>query len=132
MVIDDTYNANPTSTAAAVAVLASVQGRKIMVLGDMGELGDTGVALHAAIGQQAASQGVDALYTLGTLSTAASQAFGEMLGHAPLHFTALADLLTVLEQDLQPGTTVLVKGSRSARMERVVDALTMGIMQEAA
>ena len=131
MVIDDTYNANPTSTAAAVTVLASVQGRKIMVLGDMGELGDTGLALHAAIGEQAAMQGVDALFTLGNLSAAASQAFAQVKGGVAQHFGDLTDLLTVLGQTLQPETTVLVKGSRSARMERVVEALTVTTMQEA-
>lgn len=128
LVIDDTYNANPTSTAAAVAVLAGLNGRKIMVLGDMGELGNTGEQLHAAIGQQAAAAGIDALYTLGRLSANASQAFGK-----PEHaFTDLDTLLAALEQDLQPGTSVLVKGSRSARMERVVDALTATAVREAA
>lgn len=131
MVIDDTYNANPTSTAAAVTVLAGVQGRKIMILGDMGELGDAGLVLHAAIGEQAAMQGVDALFTLGNLSAAASQAFAQAKGGVAQHFGDLTDLLTVLGQTLQPGTTVLVKGSRSARMERVVEALTVTTMQEA-
>ncbi len=76
-VIDDTYNANPSSTAAAVAVLAGLHGRKILVLGDMGELGNTGEQLHAAIGQQAAAAGIDALYSLGKLSATASAAFGK-------------------------------------------------------
>jgi UDP-N-acetylmuramoyl-tripeptide--D-alanyl-D-alanine ligase len=129
MVIDDTYNANPTSTAAAVDVLAGLNGRKILVLGDMGELGETGEQLHVAIGQQAAGMGIDALYTLGALSAAAGKAFGTT-GHA---FMELDALLETLEQDLRPGTNVLVKGSRSSRMERVVDALTAGAaVQEAA
>ncbi|HRJ51663.1 MAG TPA: UDP-N-acetylmuramoyl-tripeptide--D-alanyl-D-alanine ligase [Candidatus Thiothrix moscowensis] len=128
MVIDDTYNANPTSTAAAVAVLAGLSGRKIMVLGDMGELGNTGEQLHAAIGQQAAAAGIDGLYTLGRLSANASQTFGK----PDYAFTDLDTLLAALEQDLQPGTNVLVKGSRSARMERVVDALTAVAVREAA
>ena len=120
LVIDDTYNANPSSTAAAVDVLAQQHGKKVLVLGDMGELGTTGEILHAGIGKQAASAGIDALYTLGKLSAAASEAFG-----TPEHaFTELGNLLDALHQHLLPGTTVLVKGSRSARMERVVEALT--------
>jgi UDP-N-acetylmuramoyl-tripeptide--D-alanyl-D-alanine ligase len=128
LVVDDTYNANPTSTAAAVDVLAGLGGKKILVLGDMGELGDTGVQLHAAIGQQAAAAGIDAVYTLGVLSAEASRAFGQR-GHA---FTDLDVLLAALEQDLSVGTSVLVKGSRSSRMERVVEALTAGAVREAA
>lgn len=128
LVIDDTYNANPSSTAAAVAVLAGLHGRKVMVLGDMGELGDGGEQLHTAIGQQAAAAGIDALYTLGNLSANASRAFGK----PQLAFTELDSLLAELEQDLQPGTNVLVKGSRAARMERVVDALTGVAVKEAA
>lgn len=126
-VIDDTYNANPTSTAAAVEVLASFKGKKIMVLGDMGELGEVGEQLHAAIGLQAKQLGIDTLYTLGKLSAQASQAFGAQAQA----FMDLQDLLTALRQDLQPNTTVLVKGSRSARMERVVEALTTTTGQEA-
>ncbi len=128
LVVDDTYNANPTSTAAAVDVLAGLHGKKILVLGDMGELGDTGTQLHAVLGQKAAEAGIDAVYTLGTLSAGASQAFGQQ-GHA---FTELDSLLAELEQDLQPGTNVLVKGSRASRMERVVDALTASAVREAA
>jgi UDP-N-acetylmuramoyl-tripeptide--D-alanyl-D-alanine ligase len=127
-VIDDTYNANPSSTAAAVGVLAGLQGRKILVLGDMGELGNTGEQLHTAIGHQAAAAGIDALYTLGKLSANASVAFGQ----PQRAFNDLEALLASLDEDLQPGDTVLVKGSRSARMERVVDALTTVIVKEAA
>ena len=128
LVIDDTYNANPTSTAAAVNVLAGLKGQRVMVLGDMGELGETGEQLHAAIGQQAAALGVDEMYTLGSLSAAASAAFGAK-GYA---FNALESLLAAAQPALHAGTHVLVKGSRSARMERVVDALTAVAVQEAA
>lgn len=128
LVIDDTYNANPSSTAAAVDVLASFQGRKVLVLGDMGELGETGGQLHEAIGKQAAAAGIDALYSLGTLSAGASRAFGV----AGQGFMVLDALLAALQSDLQAGTVVLVKGSRSARMERVVDALTAQAVKEAA
>ncbi|MEB4592101.1 UDP-N-acetylmuramoyl-tripeptide--D-alanyl-D-alanine ligase [Candidatus Thiothrix sp. Deng01] len=128
MVIDDTYNANPTSTAAAVEVLAGMHGDKILVLGDMGELGENGAQLHADIGLQAAKAGIGAVYTLGDLSANASAAFGR----PELAFHALEPLLAALENDLQHGANVLVKGSRSARMERVVDALTATAVKEAA
>lgn len=111
-----------------MGVLAGLQGRKILVLGDMGELGNTGEQLHTAIGHQAAAAGIDALYTLGKLSANASVAFGQ----PQRAFNDLEALLASLDEDLQPGDTVLVKGSRSARMERVVDALTTVIVKEAA
>jgi UDP-N-acetylmuramoyl-tripeptide--D-alanyl-D-alanine ligase len=127
-VIDDTYNANPSSTAAAVEVLAGLAGKKILVLGDMGELGQTGEQLHAAIGQQAVQAGIDELFTLGALSAHASAAFGET---AQAHYE-LEPLLAALETRLQPGAQVLVKGSRAMRMERVVDALTVAAVREVA
>lgn len=119
LVIDDTYNANPSSTAAAIAVLAEQQGKRILVLGDMAELGDTDEQLHFELGQLAKSVGIDELYSLGRLSAAASQAFGK----GAQAFQDLTALLTALTSHLTPNTQVLVKGSRSARMERVVDAL---------
>lgn len=127
LVIDDTYNANPTSTAAAVDVLAGLNGIKILVLGDMGELGNTGEQLHAAIGKQAADAGIDAIYTLGKLSAGASEAFGTPENA----FTDLDALLAAITRDLQAGANVLVKGSRASRMERVVDALTAEVAREA-
>ncbi|MFN3785558.1 MAG: UDP-N-acetylmuramoyl-tripeptide--D-alanyl-D-alanine ligase [Thiothrix sp.] len=128
LVIDDTYNANPSSTAAAVGVLAGMPGKKVLVLGDMGELGAHSAALHAEIGRQAAQAGIDALYTLGALSAHASHAFGTP--HQA--YQDLSTLLVTLRTVLQPETTVLVKGSRSARMERVVEALTATAKQEVA
>lgn len=119
LVIDDTYNANPSSTVAAIAVLTEQQGRKILILGDMAELGNTGEQLHFELGQLAKSAGIDELYSLGRLSAATSQAFGT----GAQAFQSLTDLLAALEPSLTPDTQVLVKGSRSARMERVVDAL---------
>lgn len=119
LVIDDTYNANPSSTVAAIAVLAEQKGRKILILGDMAELGNTGEELHFELGRLAKSAGVDELYSLGRLSAAASQAFGT----GAQAFQSLTDLLAALESSLTPDTQVLVKGSRSARMERVADAL---------
>ncbi|MEW6314097.1 MAG: UDP-N-acetylmuramoyl-tripeptide--D-alanyl-D-alanine ligase [Pseudomonadota bacterium] len=119
-VIDDTYNANPDSVQAAINVLAKTVGRKILVLGDMGELGEEGEALHVAIGETAYRAGVDELYTLGELSASAARRFG-----ARAHpYREPGTLLDELRAALRPGDTVLVKGSRFMRMERVVDALT--------
>lgn len=114
--IDDTYNANPGSVRAAIAVLAGLPGRKLLVLGDMGELGENARALHGEIGAAAKAAGIDLLFTLGDLSAAATQAFGE----GGRHFEYIEDLLHDIENLLAPEVTVLVKGSRFMRMERVV------------
>ena len=114
--IDDTYNANPGSVRAAIAVLAGLPGKKMLVLGDMGELGKNACALHVEIGAAAKAAGIDLLFTLGDLSAAAAQAFGE----GGRHFEYIEDLLHEIENRLAPGVTVLVKGSRFMRMERVV------------
>ena len=114
--IDDTYNANPDSALAALAVLASGPGRKILVLGDMGELGEDAAALHAEIGRAARVAQVDQLLALGEMSAAAVQAFGA----GAMHFERIEELLAELENRLDAGVTVLVKGSRFMRMERVV------------
>jgi UDP-N-acetylmuramoyl-tripeptide--D-alanyl-D-alanine ligase len=116
--IDDTYNANPDSVKAAISVLSQQLGRKILVLGDMGELGDASAALHAEVGLAARQSGVDQLLTLGELSKAAAQAFGS----GALHYERIQELLADLENELAPNVTVLVKGSRTMKMERVVDS----------
>jgi len=114
--IDDTYNANPESVQAAIAVLAQAPGRKLLVLGDMGELGAGAPALHAESGLLAREAGIDQLFTLGELSAHASQAFGA----GARHFSRIEDLLAEIENALSPGATMLVKGSRFMQMERVV------------
>lgn len=114
--IDDTYNANAGSVRAAIAVLAGMSGKKVLVLGDMGELGENARALHAEIGAAARAAGIDLLFTLGDLSAAAAQAFGE----GGRHFEYIEDLLHDVENLLAPEVTVLVKGSRFMQMERVV------------
>ncbi|MBW8457424.1 MAG: UDP-N-acetylmuramoyl-tripeptide--D-alanyl-D-alanine ligase [Thiobacillus sp.] len=116
--LDDTYNANPDSVKAALAVLAQQPGRKVLVLGDMGELGADAVAMHAQIGQAARAAGVDRLLALGDLSTETVAAFGA----GAMHFERIQELLAELENELAPGTTVLVKGSRFMQMERVVQS----------
>ncbi len=120
--IDDSYNANPDSVRAAIAVLARMAGTKVLVLGDMGELGPQAAALHAEVGALARAAGIDRLLTLGELSAQASQAFGA----GARHFPRIEELLAEIENAFAPGVTVLVKGSRFMQMERVVNALATG------
>ena len=123
--IDDTYNANPTSMAAAIDVLAELPGERWLVVGDMGELGAEAAALHAEMGAHARVRGVDRLYACGTLSAAAVDAFG---GDAR-HFADQGELIDGLLGDLgacKAPPTLLIKGSRRMAMERVVAALKQG------
>ncbi|RKP48509.1 UDP-N-acetylmuramoyl-tripeptide--D-alanyl-D-alanine ligase [Pararobbsia silviterrae] len=127
-VIDDTYNANPDSMRAAIDVLAAQSGRRAIVIGDMGEVGDHATAFHREIGAYARERGIDALFALGEETRESVRAFGE---HA-VHCDSVDGLIAALsawpgvdagrqhEQD-----TILVKGSRFMRMERVVRALTL-------
>ena len=117
--IDDTYNANPDSVKAAIAVLANAAGAKWLVLGDMGELGDQGPAFHREIGEYARAAGVDRLLAVGELATHAVAAFGA----GGKHYADQVSLVHELNATLERGTTVLVKGSRFMAMERVVEGL---------
>ncbi|MDO8788688.1 MAG: UDP-N-acetylmuramoyl-tripeptide--D-alanyl-D-alanine ligase [Sulfuritalea sp.] len=119
LIVDDSYNANPDSMRAAIDVLASVPGKCIFVMGDMGEAGDAAGQFHDEIGGYAKSHGVDRLFCLGDLSAAAAHNFGE----GGWHFPRVGDLIKALLAELEPQTTVLVKGSRFMRMERVVEAI---------
>ena len=114
--IDDTYNANPASLHAAISVLAQAGGKRVLVLGDMGELGDNAAAFHAEIGSAARQAGIEKLYALGSLSRNAVSEFG----NGAQHFEQIEALQDVLEKELDGNTTVLVKGSRFMKMERVV------------
>ncbi len=118
-VIDDSYNANPDSVRAAIDVLASTPGRKVLVLGDMGEIGRTSAQLHDEIGGYAKSKGVDLLFALGDAAAVAARNFGD----GGQHFKSPEALVQALVPLLDAGTVVLVKGSRFMRMERVADAL---------
>ena len=120
IVLDDTYNANPDSVIAAIAVLAQAPGRKLLVLGDMGEVGANGAAFHAEIGRHARAGGIDRLLLIGALSAHTAAAFGA----GAEHYSDIDALLAALSLELRDGATVLVKGSRFMRMERVVRALT--------
>lgn len=119
--IDDTYNANPGSVRAAIAVLAGMPGKKVLVLGDMGELGENARAMHGEIGAAAKAAGIDLLFTLGDLSASAALAFGA----GGRHFEYIEDLLHDIENLLAPEVTVLVKGSRFMQMERVVKSFEL-------
>lgn len=118
-ILDDTYNANPDSVRAGIDVLASTIGKKILVLGDMGEIGEGSHQCHDEIGGYAKSQGVDRLYALGEASAQAVRNFGE----GGRHFCNIDKLIAAVQKELAADTTVLVKGSRFMRMERVADAL---------
>ena len=117
--IDDTYNANPDSVKAAIAVLANAAGAKWLVLGDMGELGDQGPAFHREIGEYARAAGVDRLLAVGELATHAVAAFGA----GGKHYADQVSLIHELNALLERGTTVLIKGSPFMKMERVVEGL---------
>ena len=118
-VIDDTYNANPESLRAGLAVLCAKPAPRWLVLGDMAELGPEAAAFHAGAGREARRHGVERLLATGSLAVEAAHAFG---GGAT-HFEDCRALVERLREELPEGATVLVKGSRSMAMERVVDAL---------
>jgi UDP-N-acetylmuramoyl-tripeptide--D-alanyl-D-alanine ligase len=117
--IDDSYNANPGSVGAAIDTLALASGERWLVLGDMAELGPDARALHEGIGARAKAAGIERLFAVGPLSTAAVRAFGA----SGEHHADKAALAASLERQLHAGITCLVKGSRSAGMEQVVSAL---------
>jgi UDP-N-acetylmuramoyl-tripeptide--D-alanyl-D-alanine ligase len=117
-VIDDTYNANPTSMCAAVDILAGFSGRTVLVLGDIGELGEWAEQGHRDVGEYARGK-VSALYAVGPLMAHAVNAFGEQAWH----FSTQAELIKALEAEQDTNTTILIKGSRSAAMENIVAAL---------
>lgn len=121
-VIDDTYNANPASMKAAIDVLAANAGKQILVLGDMGELGQDDARMHAEVGTYAKEQGIDALLALGELSTHMVRTFGA----GARHFDSPEALAGVLSEMMDQDTVVLVKGSRFMKMERVVALVTQG------
>ncbi|AGK46055.1 UDP-N-acetylmuramoyl-tripeptide--D-alanyl-D-alanine ligase family protein [Burkholderia thailandensis MSMB121] len=118
--IDDTYNANPDSMRAAIDVLAAQSAPRVLVIGEMGEVGDEGPAFHREIGAYARERGIDALFALGAATLPACEAYGA----AARHFVDAAALVAALvAANFGAHATLLVKGSRFMKMERVVDAL---------
>jgi UDP-N-acetylmuramoyl-tripeptide--D-alanyl-D-alanine ligase len=126
-VIDDTYNANPDSVKAAIDVLAQAPAPRVLVLGDMGEVGSEGRKFHEEIGAYARGRGIDHLLTLGELAGSASNAFGARARH----YDSVETLNDAASSVVTPASTVLVKGSRFMRMERVVQRLAVDAVQEA-
>ncbi len=122
-IFDDSYNANPGSVQAAGEFLATLDGETWLVLGDMFELGDEAENLHARLGETLADCGIDRLLTLGDLSRHTASAFGDG-GQA---FQSVDKLNSALTDAIHAEVTVLVKGSRGMRMERVVEALSAGV-----
>ncbi len=123
--IDDSYNANPDSLDAAVAVVRELTrgggpGRGIVVLGDFGELGPDSERIHRDMGHAVRAAGITLLFTVGPLSAAAAEGFGE----GARGFADQPSLIDALGVELQPGDVVLVKGSRASGMDRIADALS--------
>jgi UDP-N-acetylmuramoyl-tripeptide--D-alanyl-D-alanine ligase len=117
--IDDSYNANPASMEAAIACLAALPAPRWLVMGDMAELGEAQRALHYGVGERARHAGIERLYATGPLSRAAAEAFGP----EARWFDGVDPLVEALDRELDASVTLLVKASRSARLERVVEAL---------
>jgi UDP-N-acetylmuramoyl-tripeptide--D-alanyl-D-alanine ligase len=119
-VIDDTYNANPDSVRAAIDVLAARPSPRWLALGDMGEVGDEGPTFHREIGMYAQASGIERMLVAGDLACESARAFGA----SAEHFATVEALAQRVAADAFAGVTILVKGSRFMRMERVVAALT--------
>lgn len=120
--LDDTYNANVASVNAAIDLLATFPGNRVLVLGDMAELGDKARYYHEQVGQYAKSKGITSIYSLGVLSQCASAVFDEW----GFHFDSKEALVDTLNQNVfyeQRDISILVKGSRSSKMELVVKAI---------
>jgi UDP-N-acetylmuramoyl-tripeptide--D-alanyl-D-alanine ligase len=125
LVIDDTYNANPDSVRAAIDVLAQAAAPRVLVLGDMGEVGDQGVQFHQEIGAYARQRGIQHMLTLGELARHAAASFNATAGGngAAAHFADIEAVQLAAAALSSPDATVLVKGSRFMKMERVVQYL---------
>jgi len=125
-IIDDTYNANPDSARAAIAVLAKARGARWLVLGDMGEVGDAGPSFHREIGEYARTAGIERLFAVGVLTAHSAAAFGANARHYNDVDSLIAALRNQLASEQSTSTTLLIKGSRFMRMERVVAGLGAG------
>jgi UDP-N-acetylmuramoyl-tripeptide--D-alanyl-D-alanine ligase len=117
--VDDSYNANPSSARAALEVLSELPGRRWMVLGDMAELGEFAESSHRELGELAHALGIERLYAFGELAALAAETFGE----GAQRFRDATELARSLNAAITPDVRLLIKGSRVNRLERVVDAL---------
>ena len=118
--IDDSYNANPDSLEAGIKVLCSLQGTPWLALGDMGELGTEATALHRQAAESARDQGVEKWFGIGEMSCIASEEFGD----AGYCSEQIDDMAEIILSQIHQGVNLLVKGSRAAGMERLVELLT--------
>ncbi len=119
-IIDDCYNANPTSTKAGLDTLSKLSGRRVAVLGDMKELGKDEIALHREVGAYAKELGIDVLIAVGPLSEATAEGFGE----GAYYYQNVDRCIDRIERHLHPDDTILVKASHSMQFERIVEALS--------
>lgn len=119
-IIDDCYNANPTSTKAGLDTLSKLSGRRIAILGDMKELGKDELALHREVGAYAKEVGIDMLVAVGPLSEATAEGYGEGAYYA----ATVERCIDRIKRYLRPGDTILVKASHSMQFERIVEALS--------
>ena len=119
-IVDDTYNANPASLNAALKVVRELPGSSWLVLGDMGELGNASARFHEEAGEQARALGIERLYGIGELAGHSVRGFGA----GAQSFSHIDELVETLRRDTRPDVNLLVKGSRSMAMERVVNALS--------
>lgn len=126
IIIDDTYNANPDSVRAAIDVLAQASAPQVLVLGDMGEVGNEGKQFHEEIGEYARRSGIGHVVTFGALASHTATAYGA----GAIHCDDILDVNEALEAVLVPGATILVKGSRFMKMERVVHHLVQEHIKE--
>src|SRR5690606_18637449 len=122
VLIDDSYNASPSSFKAAIDVLGQYPGTRILIMGDMGELGADSDEAHAGVGRDALAGGIEQLWSVGAKSALAARCFGE----SALHFESQEALIAHARPLLRAGMVVLVKGSRSAAMDKVVERLKNG------
>jgi UDP-N-acetylmuramoyl-tripeptide--D-alanyl-D-alanine ligase len=123
--VDDSYNANPDSVLAAIDLLAHLEGPRVLVLGDMGEVGENAVMFHEEVGRYASQVGIEQLLGLGALTQHATVAFNQSKSRDQRaeHFENIEPLIEALSSRLPEFQSVLVKGSRFMKMERVVQAL---------
>ena len=119
-IIDDCYNANPTSTKAGLDTLSKLGGRRVAILGDMKELGTDEIALHREVGAYAKEVGIDMLVAVGPLSEATAEGYGK----GAYYYATVERCIDRLKRYLRPGDTILVKASHSMRFERIVEALS--------
>ena len=128
--LDDTYNAGPAATLAALDLLAELPGRRLALLGDMLELGELAEPSHEEVGRRTAEV-VDALFTVGELSAAIARAAAEAGLSAASHHPTKEQAAAALIGTLRTGDAVLIKGSRALALETVVEEIEAALAEEA-